>query len=138
MSIHIYARQIREVKDVENKAKRLRDEIKDSISNPSIELWEIIDEWEDTKKSQVKIIHIGKESTRWRFVFNHNNWEYYKNIEEMKAFLQECEIFTQYDEEMTFEEFWTKVEERQKNAPSKVNYIYLEGYEFNKSIHFDK
>lgn len=144
MGTNMYARQIKKIQEIDNKVTEFRAEIRSYTRNSSIELDDMIDEWAEMKKSQIETIHIGKRSAGWRFLFNHNDWKYYKTIEEMKAFLQECEIVSEYGVVESFEEFWKCVEELQlKNAPGvaktvqyKDFYIVKDGYEFSTSTEF--
>ena len=53
-------------------------------------------------------VHIGKRSGGWKFLFNHNKWQYYDySRESIDNFLKSCyKIVNEYGEEMTPEEFW--------------------------------
>lgn len=54
-------------------------------------------------------IHIGKRSSGWQFLFNHNDFEYYEpTLESIKAFLNRPggKIIDEYGEEYTADEFW--------------------------------
>lgn len=54
-------------------------------------------------------IHIGKRSSGWQFLFNHNDFEYYEpTLESIKAFLNSPggKIIDEYGEEYTADEFW--------------------------------
>jgi len=61
-------------------------------------------------------IHIGKNSMGWKFLFNHNDWKYYKNMEELKEFINSGRLVNEYGEEQNIEEFWELVENKQKNS----------------------
>ena len=62
----------------------------------------------DRVNEENKKIHIGKKSYGWKFLFNHNNWEYYNETREsIDAFLKSCAgIFDEYDNEITVDDFW--------------------------------
>jgi hypothetical protein len=66
-----------------------------------------------------KEIHIGKSSGGWKFLFNHNGWKYYKDLESLKEFLSLNKIFDEYDREIAFEEFWEMVESKQDGIDDK-------------------
>lgn len=53
-------------------------------------------------------IHIGKRSSGWKFLFNHNDWKYYDfTRESIDKFLRSCyEIKNEYDEILTVDRFW--------------------------------
>lgn len=107
-------------------------------------------------------VHIGKSSGGWKFIFNHNNWEHYKNIDELQAFIEENEFFDEYGRKVDPDEFWENVEHKQRDPDmldgksykerwdeihpgyEKPAYMlrgetgdeYHEGYRFSTSIHF--
>jgi hypothetical protein len=69
------------------------------------------------------LIHIGKCSHGWQFLFNHNNWEYYKcTPESIDEFLQSCEyIIDEYGGKIPVPEFWEMVR-------SHMGDFNIEGY----------
>lgn len=82
-----------------------------------------------TSKSLCKKIHIGKKSGGWRFIFNKNNWEYYKNTEELKSFIKNNYLYNEYYKKVTSEDFWKMVEEAEKNPDSLDGKSYAERWD---------
>lgn len=94
----------------------------------------------ELKVAEFKSIHIGKQDKGWRFFFNHNDWKYYKNIQEMKTWLQDCELVDEYGTLLNQEEFWEDVKQRQ-SLKSHITewpsaYIVKDEYEFSTSTDF--
>lgn len=108
MGTNIYARPI---KQYESWNARKQENITEAQNANLIGLVPLIEEYWNDRKPQP--IHIGKRSAGWRFLFNHNDWKYYTTIEELKEFLKECEITTEYGTTESFEDFWENVEHRQ-------------------------
>lgn len=51
-------------------------------------------------------IHIGKRSAGWQFLWNANNFQYFKpNSKSLKKWLQSGEIVDEYGESFTYEQF---------------------------------
>ena len=82
-------------------------------------------------------IHLGKSSSGWQFSFQYNGGQYYKNIEEMKLWLQDKEIEDEYGRNISQEEFWEMIKDKQKEKlnhakeyPSSSNFI-IDGYSFS-------
>lgn len=85
-------------------------------------------------------VHIGKSSVGWRFLFDGNNQEW-KTIQQYKDWIANYEIYDEYGNKYTQEEFWKMVEEKQSEvaASKKSNpnwYIVVDGYEFSTSTNF--
>jgi hypothetical protein len=80
-------------------------------------------------------IHIGKSSVGWKFCFNHNDWEYFKTVSEMKEFIKSRLIVDEYGTRVSFEDFWKKVTSKQSDKHSHYNHI-IDGYEFSTSATF--
>jgi len=59
-------------------------------------------------------IHLGKSSMGWQFSFQFNGGVLYKNVPEMKKWLESKEIEDEYGESVTHKEFWTMVKDKQK------------------------
>lgn len=88
-------------------------------------------------------IHLGKSSAGWQFSFQYNGGQYYKNVEEMRAWLADKEIEDEYGEPVSHEKFWEMVEEKQKTAklnhakmmhkdyPSHEGEYVIDGYSFS-------
>lgn len=94
------------------------------------------------KINQFERIHVGKRSAGWRFLFNHNDWEYYNSIQELKDWTRTVQLETEYGELLTWEDFWEDVEACQQTQKPHSGtydprwYIVKEGYEFSTSTEF--
>lgn len=69
-----------------------------------------------------KDFHLGKSSMGWQFSFQYNGGEHYKNVEEMKEWLRDKEIYDEYDRPVTHEDFWAMVDMKQMNPDNKNHY----------------
>lgn len=89
------------------------------------------------------IIHIGKSSAGWKFLFHgYQNYEYawdkspinLNSLEDWKKFLMNKEygILDEYDEEISYEDFFKKVEEKQteENEENFRDCANVNGYRF--------
>lgn len=68
-------------------------------------------------------IHLGKNSYGWQFSFQYNGGQYYKNIKEMKEWLKDKRIFNEYDEEVSYKDFWKLVRDKQKERLNHYDYV---------------
>lgn len=77
-------------------------EVIEKINNDQYdEVRDIIDE--------VKDIHIGKRSGGWKFLWDANDFKYFKPTKEsLIEWLKSGQIVDEYDQEFTFDEFWNK------------------------------
>lgn len=80
-------------------------------------------------------IHLGKSSYGWQFSFQYNGGEYYKNVEEMREWLKDKKIENEEGSEVSHEEFWAMVKEKQEN-PANKNHA-LEMIKSNQSSYHD-
>jgi hypothetical protein len=79
----------------------------------------------------IKIIpqkfHIGKSSFGWKFLFNHNNWQYFnKNLKSMKSVLRKSIITDEYGYEVSSEDFWKIVKSQEGGMDNKQYYENLD------------
>lgn len=83
-------------------------------------------------------IHLGKKSSGWVFIFQYNGGEFYKTVEEMKKWVKNKQIWNEYDEKVSYKEFWSMIGEAQKDIknhkhaeeyPSEYDFM-LNGYSF--------
>lgn len=59
-----------------------------------------------TDKSGVKqMLHLGKTSCGWQFLWNFHNNKYYSNSAELTVFVQQGKIESEYEEMFTCESF---------------------------------
>jgi hypothetical protein len=86
------------------------------------------------KKSEE--IHLGKSSGGWKFSFQYNDGQYYKNITEMKKWLKGKKIFDEYGKRCSQKDFWSLVKAKQHEVlshaeeyPSESDFI-INGYSF--------
>ncbi len=99
---------------------------------------------EKLKKLVPTQIHLGKSSGGWMFLFNHNNWEYYKTADDLMSFIDNCEITDEYGKTVTVEVFKALVETKQQtsgienytNSQYADYYIIKDGYVFSTSTEF--
>lgn len=66
--------------------------------------------------------HLGKSSAGWQFSFQYNGGQYYKNVEEMKEWLKDKDIYDEYDRPVTYDDFWAMVEQKQNNPKNSSHY----------------
>lgn len=89
---------------------------------------EIIEEinkgrWDNVRRMMPKVVHLGKSSGGWKFMFNHNNWNYFeKSFESMKYFIDNSEIEDEYGNKITPEDFWKLVEFKKDGIDNKEYY----------------
>ena len=140
-------------------AKRKQQEIKDLITdNPC--LWKIRDLLDEIEKNN--IIHLGKRSFGWQFLWDFNDGKFYApSLESIKAFLDTGEgwIEDEYGEKFTTNEFledeiggWLykdenhcdlqsyqekhPKEQRYYADPKKHEFISSDGLRFSKDTNF--
>ena len=88
-------------------------------------------------------IHLGKSSMGWQFSFQYNGGEYYKNVPEMKKWLESKEIEDENGDPVTHKEFWDMVKAKQKKKnlnhaeymhkeyPTHEKEYIIDGYSFS-------
>lgn len=63
--------------------------------------------WYNLKQLIPKEIHIGKRSCGWKFLWNANHFQYFNpNKESLIQFLKSGQIYDEYGEQFTFDQFW--------------------------------
>lgn len=81
-----------------------------------------------------EVKHIGKSSYGWKFLFRGYEEENIRNVEDWKKYIKENDllILDEYDDEISFEDFFKLVEEKQKeNNKDDFKYsLNVEGYRF--------
>lgn len=92
-------------------------------------------------------LHIGKSSAGWKFIFRKYEdleregyeEEYFNSIENVndwKSFLEHKTtndnylIMTEYDDQVSLDDFWNKVEEKQKEKSECGYIIHIGEYDF--------
>lgn len=94
-------------------------------------------------------LHIGKSSAGWKFIFRlyedlereGYEEEYFssiKNVNDWKSFLEyktndNYQIMTEYDEQVSLDDFWNKVEEKQKEKCTDEYIIHIGEYDFRNA-----
>ena len=64
--------------------------------------------------------HIGKASYGWKFLFDHNDWEYFeKNKESVIKFLKSGGIYDEYEKHIPFKKLMEVIEEHKKGLDIK-------------------
>ncbi len=137
MGTNYYGKPIKKFEELEKLEKKITREIWEIDPKPSPKLREIIKEYFEIKKSEIKDIHIGKECWNSRFLFNANN-EFPEKLEDFKERISELEIYDEYDNLISQDLFWSRVENLQMN-PARINFahtIEIDGYEFCMSDNF--
>lgn len=85
-------------------------------------------------------IHIGKSSAGWRFLFNTNDWDYYKDWQTFCDWLDTVEITSEYGDTKTKDEFIALIKEKELSATQRPTntdwYIEKDGMQFSKSTEF--
>ena len=104
---------IPQVKDLEEKKKRLIEEIQSmDVSNPSLceddfriyeDGWDRLTPWD--KFIDGNSIHLGKRSSGWKFCWNFKDNKYYTNKEELLNCIRSRRVVNEYCEELEPEEF---------------------------------
>ena len=74
--------------------------------------------------------HLGKASAGWKFILQANGFQHYKNWEEMKAWLKGKDIYDENDKGISNEEFFTKVENKQKDKLPDGIGVFIDGFCF--------
>jgi hypothetical protein len=74
-----------------------------TIKKMDMSSWEAVNLWE--RFTGDMIVHIGKRSGGWKFLWNFNKNMYYKDKEELFQFLRSGRIVNEYSEELDVEEF---------------------------------
>jgi hypothetical protein len=65
--------------------------------------WSTVSPWDIFLQDTA--VHLGKRSNGWKFCWNFNDNKYYKNKEELLAFIRSGRIVDEYGEEQNIEEF---------------------------------
>lgn len=89
-------------------------------------------------------IHLGKSSAGWQFSFQYNGGKYYKDVNEMRIWLADKKITDEYEDEVSYQEFWKMVEDKQKEEnqnhaeychkhypETKTREYIIDGYSFS-------
>lgn len=74
-------------------------------------------------------VHIGKNGYGRKFCFQYNRGVYYKNIEEMKKWLKDKQIWDEYGKKISDTDFWKMVENEQ-NGELDNFCLNIGGYNF--------
>lgn len=51
-------------------------------------------------------IHLGQYANGWVFICDHNDWKYYKTVDEFKEFIKRGNIINEYGMTIHFDDFW--------------------------------
>jgi hypothetical protein len=97
--------------------------------------WDAFNMWDDFTKDM--LVHIGKRSSGWKFLWNFNKKAYYGDREELFQFLRRGRVVNEYYEEIDVEEFitmaleWGQPDGYDLNAyykkhPRQYHYDYIE------------
>jgi hypothetical protein len=83
-----------------------------------------------------KKIHIGKGSAGWQFIFNHNNWDYFRDSRSLVKFLTKCVITNEHDEIINSLEFLDMVNAKAKDKFSSTGSFRKGKFVFSTSTEF--
>lgn len=103
-----------------------------------------VDRYIEAMKSCLpKEIHLGKRSAGWQFLWDFNNWKYYKdNLDSIKEFLKDKIIYNEYGEQFTIDEFFNKEIDyclyKKDNLLNGSEGEYANQYHYNDGLRFSK
>lgn len=92
------------LKDAIDNASDLQ--LTNSLSNRGSSLFEDIVnyDWKDEEGNNV-LVHLGKRSGGWKFLWNFHRMKFYHDKETLLNFIREGRVFNEYGEEIDSEEF---------------------------------
>lgn len=79
-------------------------------------------------------VHLGKQSSGWKFIWNFNNNRYYSNKKELLAFIRSGRVVDEYGELVPNEEFITEALEWGQPDGCVYNEEYLRIHPSERSI----
>ena len=137
MGTNYYGKDVKKLEEIEKLKKKINTEIWDIDPIPSPKLREILNEYFEIKKAEIKDIHIGVVSWNSRFLFNANN-DFPNKFEDFKKRISELEIYDGHDNPISQDLFWSRVENLQMNPVRKnsAHTTEIDGYEFCMSDNF--
>ena len=138
MGTNYYGKPVKRIEELEKlKEKILLEVWWNCDPEPIPELKGIIEEYFQIKKAEIKDIHIGVVSWNSRFLFNANN-DFPNKFEDFKKRISELEIYDEYDNPISQDLFWSRVENLQMNPVRKnsAHTTEIDGYEFCMSDNF--
>lgn len=95
------------------------------------------DKWSSVLENIPKRIHIGKSSSGWQFLFNHNDWTYFDaNTKSLTDFIKNCEIHNEYRDAVTCNQFWVMVDRKSKEKPELQYGKIYDGFVFSNWSEF--
>lgn len=138
MGTNYYGRPVKKFQELEELETKIIQEVWwNADPDPSPELKGIIEEYFLIKEAEIKDIHIGVTSWNSRFLFNANN-DFPNKFEDFKKRISELEIYDEYDNPISQDLFWSRVENLQMNPVRKnsAHTTEIDGYEFCMSDNF--
>jgi len=95
------------------------------------------DDYITARDSIPELIHIGKSSGGWNFLFNNQNWRYFLgNRKSLNEFLSDCKIYDEYEHELSINEFWVMVD-RKSSYKQEIEYGFIvDGLNFSNYTEF--
>ena len=96
-----------------------------------------------TKVISKSIIHLGKRSAGWQFLWDYHDGKYFKpTLESIKDFLKDKDIFNEYDEHFTLEQFINDELKqslyKDKNHNNGIDGEYSSHYFISDGLRFSK
>ena len=98
---------------------------------------ELIDkeDFDEVRKILPREIHLGKSSYGWAFIFNHNDFQYYKSYEKsFRKFIDSCDIKDEYGRMISNEDFWDLIKKKEHGC--NIGLDYKCGHWFSPSTDF--
>jgi hypothetical protein len=142
MGTNYYGRQISKIEEIEAKREKVLEEL-NVLHYASPLLWEIVEGHFQIKLNDIQDIHIGKASMGWKFLFNHNDWQYYTDKESLYQWLDTVEIVDEYGRKVTKEWFINLIESKEDHPKSAMDvqknwkyYIHKDGLRFSTPTSF--
>jgi hypothetical protein len=86
------------------------------------------------KYGEVIRVHIGKRSGGWSFCWDHNDWEYYKDVGALLSFLLTGRIESDYESDLPFKSFLAMALNWSGAVGCQDQVIH--GFRFNHSTNF--
>ena len=78
-------------------------QIANGFRSISVGEWDSISPWQEFLDGTN--VHLGKQSSGWKFLWNWNDSKYYKNKEELFKFIKSGRVVNEYGEEINCDEF---------------------------------
>lgn len=135
MSTNFFGIHLPTLNDWERRKKKSLEEASDMAG-----LISIVDDYYEARKP--RLIHIGKRSGGWVFLFAYNGGDYYQDKASLQQYLKQCQIEDENGNIYFFEEFWKDVVEANQDKKSHIEEVrknhrdWLNGYRMIDTLEF--